>query len=86
MLPLLISPLGKWVTAGIVAIAIFAGIGLYLHNVRLEGARQQAAQDAIAALKAEETVAKHGAEVDAKVAKDPNPQDTLKREWERKSD
>ena len=86
MLALLISPLGKWATAAIVAIAILVGIGVYLHSIKLEGARQQAAQDAIAALRAEEETAKHGAEVDAKVAKDPDPQDTLKKEWGRKND
>jgi|GEM_PF-5515700 len=83
MLPFLLSPLVK---AGVIAVVVLAAVlavAVYLHSVRVSGADAERAAEAQATAAHTATVIQNSSRIDQSTWSDPNPQATLKKEWER---
>ena len=80
------SPLGKiagWIALGAV---IVAGGLYFLHTVKESGRVEERAAEAAVAGQHARTVLKNARDVDADVAREPDPQAVLKKNWERPDD
>jgi hypothetical protein len=87
MLPLLLPFLGtrpgKRVTYAVLAVVIVVGALFILHAAKESGREEERAAQAAAAQVHEQTVLKNSRDADMDAARQPDPQGTLQKDWER---
>jgi hypothetical protein len=83
MLPFLLSPLVKAGAIAVGVLAVVLAVAIYLHSVRVAGADAERAAEAQSEAAHTSAVLKNSSRIDQSTWADPNPQATLKKEWER---
>jgi len=82
MLSLLLNPtIRKVLIVFGLATAVLIGYSFWSSHLQSIGAANEKAKEAAIAIQHEQEVVSTAAEVDREVAKDPSPQETLRKEW-----
>ena len=82
MLSLLLNPtIRKVLIVFGLATAVLIGYSFWSSHLQSIGAANEKAKEAAISIQHEQEVVSTAAEVDREVAKDPSPQETLRKEW-----
>lgn len=82
MLTLLLNPTVRKITIGAgAAVAILVAYSMWSAHMRRIGADAEKAREQAVAIQHDQEVTSKATTIDQDVAKDPAPQDTLRKEW-----